>query len=142
MEKLMDFPLIDGPGYLKNFAFDVASQELLVGLTHVVIHGSEGSQIVQAVFHQVFHLQFTGDIPVVFGQNEVHRFEEKRDSELLNQGRDERRDWLFFVSEVATAVIAGPGNRPDLRHFLLHTAFMGAQWLCTGMTVSVSPMDD
>jgi hypothetical protein len=139
----MDFPSIAGPGYLHKFDFDVASQELEIELSHAVIHGSDGSQILRLLFHQVFHLQFTGDIPVVFGQNEVHRFEEIRDSELLSQGRDERKDWLFFVSEVDTAVLAGPrGSKPELRHFFLHTAFMGAQWLCTGLTASAQRMED
>lgn len=143
METDNGFPTITRPGYLDEFRFDVSGQQVRVELSHVMTEGSAGLQVLRALFDEVFHFEFTGDLPVVFGQNEVFAFEEDEDSDLIRRGKSERNGWTFFVSGVGTATVAGAKDSPPvIRHFVLRSAFMGAQWLCKGVRCVLEPMPD
>ncbi len=135
-----DLPSILGPGYLEAFNVDVPSQQVNVELSHAYVDGLGGPQALRAVFNNVMHLKFTGDLPVVFGENEVHTFEEKTPSDLLRSIED-RRGYAFFVTDVYTVRLSWLNKpAPVLRHYFLHSSFMGAEWLCTSVTYSVEPM--
>jgi hypothetical protein len=94
-----------------------------------------------AVFQQVFHIEWTSDIPTILGENEVFQFEEQHDSELVKRGKRNTDGWLMFESAVDTAVIANPKrDHPVIRHFLLTSSFLGCQWLCTDYEWELLPV--
>jgi hypothetical protein len=138
---MTEFPKILRLGYLEAFEFDIQSQQVRVVLSHAHVDGHVGSQTVRVAFHEVMHLTFTGDLPVVFGQNEVDTFEERDPSPLL-QLIEKRNGYNFFVSEVYTTRLSWSKSPvPTLHHVFLHSAFMGAEWLCTDLTCSIEPQD-
>jgi hypothetical protein len=135
----MRLPRILSAGFLDAFEVDVPGQQVKLLCWGARIQGIDVRVNLRAVFQRVCYLRVISDLPLTFNDNEIDRLEEKLTSSILD-AVEERKGWTYLVTDIDTAILGEPPNpRPAMRHFLVQSTFVTAEWLCTEGSFSLEP---
>jgi hypothetical protein len=138
----MNLPELSFEGALDVFQHDVGRQLLTLRLSGTTLRTGERITL-KCLFSGVFYLQLATEVPIVIsGENGCESIGERLTSELLDSVWVDKDGRMRLTNALQLGVVARPPDTFAARHFVVHSSFLHAEWLCKDLYVESEPFID